>query len=72
MNKTLKKVLSLVLALPMMMCFAAVVFAAEAEGEVTPEPEQHRFIFEILIDMVLEWWGMIRYIFYDVFLGVPA
>ena len=69
MNKTLKKIFSLVLALIMMFSFAALVIATDGEAV---ETEQHRFIFEILFDMLKEWWGMIRYIFYDVFLGVPA
>ena len=72
MNKTLKKALSLVLALVLMMSFAAVVFAAEAEGDVAPDHEQHRFIYEILFDILKEWWGLFKYIFHDVFLGIPA
>ena len=31
-----------------------------------------RTLINIFIDMFKEWWGMIRYIFYDVFLGEEA
>lgn len=69
MNKTLKKILAVVLAVMMVMTFAAVAFATDGEVAAQEEP---RFIFQILFDMLKEFWGMIRYIFYDVFLGVPA
>ena len=69
MNKTLKKIFSIVLAVVMMMSFAAVVFAVDGAQDVVKE---YNNITEILLDIVMEIWGMIRYIFYDVFLGVPA
>lgn len=77
----MKKIISLVLALIMIMSVAVVGFSAMAadddvavvevtDGESTENTEEeHRNFYQIIWDMILEVYGLFKYIFYDVFLG---
>lgn len=79
----MKKIISLILALVMIMSVAVVGFSAMAADdenaavvEVTGEEEsteneveEHRNFYQIIWDMMLEFYGLLKYIFYDVFLG---
>lgn len=74
MKKNFKKFIALFLSVLMLMSFMAVGASAEdvteapeAEGEAT-----HRSFVEIFIDFVMEVYNFFKYIFYDVFQGVPA
>ncbi len=66
MNKSLKKIISVVLSLVMIMSFAVVSLATD--GEVPAE--EHGSMFDVFIGYILAFWEAIRYVFYDVFLGV--
>lgn len=78
----MKKIISLILALVMIMSVAVVGFSAMAADdedvavvEVTEENtteevvEEHRNFYQIIWDMMLEFYGLLKYVFYDVFLG---
>ncbi len=92
MNKTLKKIIALVLTAIMLMSVAVI---ASAESYVDPEtgitvedvettaPEaeedntvhhggEYDNLFEIIAQFWVEVFNFFKYIFYDVFLGVPA
>lgn len=87
MNKTIKKIMALVLTVIMLMSVAVV---ASAESYVDPETgitveevettapaeeeaeEGHRMMYQIFIDFWVEVFNFFKYIFYDVFRGVPA
>ncbi len=80
MNKTLKKIVSLLLALMMILsvsavsfsCFAADDAVAVETVENAEESEEHTFMFEVIFGFWIEIFALFKYIFYDVFLGVPA
>ncbi|MBQ8504258.1 MAG: hypothetical protein IJ491_08275 [Clostridia bacterium] len=88
MNKTIKKVMALVLTVLMLMSVATTAFAASAEDDPSipvsevatteapaddsSEVEAHRSMIDIFIDYVMEVFNFFKYIFYDVFLGEPA
>ena len=79
----MKKIISLVLALIMIMSVAVVGFSAMAAddesvavvevadaNDATEETEEaHRNFSQVIWDMILEVFGLFKYIFYDVFLG---
>ena len=77
----MKKIISLILALIMIMSVAVVGFSAmaadddaavvEVTGEESTEDttEEHRNFYQVIWDMILEVYGLFKYIFYDVFLG---
>ncbi len=74
MKKNFKKFVALLLSVLMLMSFMAVGASAE---DVTEAPETegehtHRGFIEIFIDFVMEIYGLFKYIFYDVFRGLPA
>jgi len=74
MKKNLKKFVALLLSVLMLMSFMAVGASAE---DVTEAPEAegehtHRNFYEVIIDFFVEFYGLLKYIFYDVFRGVPA
>lgn len=80
----MKKIISLVLALIMIMSVAVVGFSAMAadediavveavEGEVTEEnEEEHRNFYQIFWDFCVEIYEFFRYIFYGIYIGEPA
>ena len=81
----MKKIISLILALIMIMSVAVVGFSAvAADGEdaavvevtdVATEDgaeEEHRNFYEIIWDFLVEIYEFYKYIFYDVFLGKAA
>ena len=78
----MKKIISLILALVMIMSVAVVGFSAMAaddenvavvevteENTTEEEVEEHRNFYQIIWGMMLEFYGLLKYIFYDVFLG---
>lgn len=69
MKKTLKKVVSLVLALIMLMSVATVFAAAEDATTEKPAPEEETTFFSIFIGFFTEFFGLLKYIFQDVWLG---
>lgn len=40
--------------------------------EAVQESEQHNFMFKVLADIFMEIFGLLKYIFYDVFRGEAA
>lgn len=82
MNKTLKKLIALMLVLVMALpVFSAAfaVFAEEAPAATTAvaddeEEKEHAdtTFFEMFIDFFKSIWSFIKYVFYEVFLGKPA
>lgn len=81
MNKTLKKLIALMLVLVMALpAFSAAfsVFAEEAPAATTvvadDEEDEHvkTTFFEMFIDFFKSIWEYLKYIFYEVFLGKPA
>ncbi len=78
----MKKIISLILALIMIMSVATIGLTAMAadsdediavvevtEEDATEEKEEHRNLYQVIWDMILEIYGFFKYIFYDVFLG---
>ena len=77
----MKKIISLVLALIMIMSVAVVGFSAMAadddvavvevaEGEATENTEEeHRNFYNLIWDFCVEIYEFFKYIFHDVFLG---
>lgn len=81
MNKTLRKLVALVLVLMMTLSVCGASFSAFAEtGEVasTVEPDDSEFdtehvsFIELFYRFLKSIWEFLRYIFYDVVLGKPA
>ncbi len=74
MKKNFKKVIALLLSVLMLMSFMAVGASAEdvTDAPETEGAESHRGFIDIFIDFVMEIYGLFKYIFYDVFRGVPA
>lgn len=82
MNKTLKKLTALVLSLVLMMSVFAVGFSVFAEDtaattvaaaeQETEKHEDHRTFFQIIVDFWKEIGAFFKYIFYDMWLGIPA
>jgi hypothetical protein len=80
----MKKIISLVLALIMIMSVAVVGFSAMAadediavveaiEGEGPEEKvEEHRNFYQIFWDFCVEIYEFFRYIFYGIYIGEPA
>ena len=77
----MKKIISVILALIMIMSVAAVGFSAMAADdevatievadgeEVTETEEEHRNFYQIFLDFCIEIYNFFKYICYDVFLG---
>ena len=83
MNKTLKKLTALVLSLVLMMSVFAVGFSVFAEEtaaattvaaaeQETEKHEDHRTFFQLIVDFWKEVGAFFKYIFYDMWLGIPA
>lgn len=83
MNKTLKKLVALMLVLVMALpvfTAAFAVFAEEAPAATTAaaaddeEEKEHAntTFFEMFIDFFKSIWEFLKYVFYEVFLGKPA
>lgn len=82
MNKTLKRMIAMILALIMMVSVAAVGFAVSAEGEeqVTTQvtdtdevvEEEHRMFYEVIADFFKEIFEFFKFMFYGIFLGEQA
>lgn len=70
MKKTFKKIISLVLVLVMLMSVGAVFASAEAATE-EPAPENHGSFISIFMGFIMEFYGLLKYIFHDVWLGKP-
>lgn len=82
----MKKIISLVLALIMIMSVAVVGFSAmaadddvaitevtdEATGETEETEEAHRNFYNIFWDFCVEIYEFFRYIFYGIYIGEPA
>lgn len=73
MKKNLKKFISILLSLLMLMSVMSVgVFAEDATTttEAAPEEnEEHRNMYQVMIDFFMEIVSFFKYIFYDVFRG---
>lgn len=82
MNKTLKKLIALMLVLVMALPVFATAFSVFAEDAAVTtvaavdedEEEEHAdtTFFEMFIDFFKSIWEYLKYIFYEVFLGRPA
>ncbi len=84
MNKTLKKLTALILSLILAISVFAVGFTAFAEDGVaadaivaaaeqeTGKHEDHATFFQLFIDFFKEIGSFFKYIFYDMWLGIPA
>ena len=84
MNKTLKKLTALILSLILAISVFAVGFTAFAEDGVAAETtvaaaeqepgkhENHATFFQIIVDFWKEVGAFLKYIFYDMWLGIPA
>lgn len=74
MKKNFKKFIALLLSVLMLMSVMAVGASAEDITEAPEvEGEAHRGFIDIFIDMFVEFFQFIKYIFYDVFRGeLPA
>ncbi len=74
MKKNLKKFISVLLSLLMLMSVMGVgAFAEDAAApEEAPQEEQHRNFYQVMIDFFMEFVSLFKYIFYDVFRGEPA
>lgn len=68
MNKTLKKIIAVVLSLMMILSLASVCFAAE-EDDVH---EDHPTMLSLTIAFFREIISFLRYIFYGVWVGEPG
>lgn len=68
MNKTLKKIVALVLSIMMILSLASVAFAVD-EDEVH---EDHPTFFSMTITFIREVYEFFRYIFYGVWIGEPG
>ena len=77
MNKTLKKLISIVLVLTLSLSAFAGVFSVFAEGTTaavddSDEEHKHTSFFELFVNFWRSIGAFIKYIFYDIFLGKPA
>lgn len=70
MNKTLKKVIAILLSVMMILSVTSVSFAAEESTEIdhgsTPT------MFSMIISFFQEFISLIRYVFYGVWIGEPG
>ena len=71
MKKTLKKVISLVLVLVMLMSVVAVCAAAEGTTAEMPAPVENSTFFSIFLEFFTEFYGLLKYLFHDLWLGKP-
>ncbi len=71
MKKNLKKFISVLLSLLMLMSVMSVgAFAEDATNtEPAPETETHRNFYQVMVDFFMEIVSFFKYIFYDVFRG---
>ena len=72
MKKNLKKFISILLSLLMLMSVMSVGAFAEDATATEPAPEeneQHRNMYQVIADFFLEIFSFFKYIFYDVFRG---
>lgn len=74
MKKNLKKFISVLLSLLMLMSVMSVgAFAEDVTApEEAPEKEGHRNMYQVMIDFFMEIVSFFKYIFYDVFRGEPV
>lgn len=75
MKKNLKKFISILLSLLMLMSVMSVgAFAEDATAaeDVPEENEEHRSFYQVMIGFFMEIVSFFKYIFYDVFRGEPA
>lgn len=74
MKKNLKKFISILLSLLMLMSVMSVgAFAEDVTApENAPEEEEHRNFYQIIVEFFMEIVSFFKYIFYDVFRGEPA
>lgn len=84
MNKTLKKIVALMLSLIMILSVSAVCFSVFAEDgavventEDTAAPAEsehpaHTTFLQLFVDFFKEVFNFFKYIYYDVFLGKPV
>lgn len=85
MNKTFKRIIALVLSFIMLMSVSAACFSVFAEDEDTAvtttvlaeseesdEHDAHPTFFAMAITFWKEIFSFLKYIFYDVFRGLPA
>lgn len=68
MNKTLKKIIAVLLSVIMILSVTSVSFAAEEEAE----HEEHATMFSIASTFFWEIVEFFRYIFYGVWMGEPG
>ncbi len=71
MKKTFKKVISLVLVLVMLMSVGVVGASAADSTTEEPAPENHGSFISIFFGFIMEFYGLLKYIFHDVWLGKP-
>ena len=70
MNKTFKRILSLVLAVVLALsCLAVIGLAVEGEEETEKVYDESKRFWKLWVEGFKSLWDMIRYVFYDVLLG---
>ena len=70
MNKTLKRIVALVLAVVISLsCLAVIGLAAVTDEDGQTVYDESKRFWKLWVDGFKSLWDFIRYIFYDVFLG---